>query len=115
MAVTETFLRTGGAWQERYEQLRAHWLDPDGGGVLGIMRKPRGRRLLHFGVLGLLDEDPTGGHWFGQGAVSAVESAARCTRVLLAAEDGAVRAREAYRCILDWYCNTTLEVREESA
>ena len=111
----ETFLGLGGAWQERYEHLRAHWLDPDNGGVFAIMRKPRGRRVLHFGVLGLLDEDPTGGHRFGEGAVSATEFAASCTRVLLAAEDGDARVLEAYRCILGWYCNSTLEVLEKSA
>jgi hypothetical protein len=115
MTEAETFLGLGGTWQERYEDLRAHWLDSDGSGVFTIMRKPRGRRLLHFGVLGLLDEDPTGGHWFGEGAASAMGVAARCTRVLLAAEDGDVRVREAYRCILGWYCNTTFETKEKSA
>ena len=108
-------MRLGGVWQERYEQLRASYLDPAGGGVFGVVRKPGGRRLLHFGAVGLLDEDPTAGHWFGEGALSTMGVAAHCTRVLLAVEDGDVRAREAYRCILACYCNTTTEVKEKSA
>ena len=93
------FLSTGGTPQDRYEQLRAWWSEHDED-VLGLVRIPWGLRLLHFGVLGLLDEDVTGDGWFQPGAALPTAPGARCTRVLLSVEDGDRRASEAYRCIL---------------
>jgi hypothetical protein len=93
-------LSTGGSPQDRYEQLRAWWSEHDCEDVLGLVRIPWGLRLLHFGVLGLLDEDVTGDGWFQAGAALPTAPGTRCTRVLLSAEDGATRASEAYRCIL---------------
>jgi len=101
------FLGSGGAAQQRYEELRSRWMAPDSAGILDIVRMPWGRRLVHFGLLGLLDHDPTGWGWFG---VSASEHAARpngaesaqirTTRLMLAADDGETRIREAYRWII---------------
>lgn len=76
--------------------------------MLSILRMPWGRRLLHFGLLGLLDEDPTVGGWFTitrsalEPAVppDATAAVTRCARVLLAEVDGESRLREAYRCVL---------------
>jgi len=92
-------LHQGGAPQDRYELLRAHWFAPDCRGVLGLARRPWAHRLLHFGLLGLLDEDPMGGAWFG--ASPSAAAGMSCTRLLLAADDGDVRARDAYRCLLE--------------
>jgi len=94
------FLGTGGSPQDRYEQLRAWWSAHDYEDVLGLARIPWGLRLLHFGVLGLLDDDITGDGWFQAGAALPTAPGARCTRVLLSVEDGDMRASEAYRCIL---------------
>jgi hypothetical protein len=95
------FLCTGGTVQDRYEQLRAWWSAHDDGDMLGLLRMPWGLRLLHFGVLGLLDEDITGEGWFRAGAsVPPTAPEVRCTRVLLSLDDGGIRASEAYRCIL---------------
>ena len=58
--VQTEFLKVGGTPQERYESLRSRWLAADSPGVLGMVRLPWGRRLLYFGVLGVLDTDPTG-------------------------------------------------------
>ncbi len=96
----ETFLHIGGVSQERYEQLRGRWFAPDGGGVLGLVRLSWGIRFLHFGMLGLLEDDVTGGTWFGPAGSSSSVSGMRCLRVLLGADDGEARAREAYRCVL---------------
>jgi hypothetical protein len=94
------FLGTGGIPQDRYEQLRAWWSAHDYEDVLGLVRIPWGLRLLHFGVLGLLDEDVTGDGWFQPGAALPMAPGTCCTRVLLSVEDGDTRASEAYRCIL---------------
>jgi len=98
------FLRLGGIAQDRYEDLRRRWMSPDSPGTIGLARLPWGRRLIHFGLLGLLDEDVTGGAWFGAGASSPTAPDVRCTRVLLAADEADVRAREAYRCVLASFC-----------
>jgi hypothetical protein len=98
----------GGAPQDRYEILRAWWFAPDCRGVLALARTPWGHRLLHFGLLGLLDQDPTGGAWFGMSSAAAGFS---CRRLLLATDDGEVRARDAYRCLLE--LAAALEALEE--
>jgi hypothetical protein len=112
LARPEQFLRKAGPPQDRYELLRVQWLAPEGGGVFGLMRSCWARRLLHFGLLGLLDEDPTGDGWFGTGT-SAV-AGPRCTRVLLAAEDGQVRAAAAYRFLLQPCPPGSLQALEEA-
>lgn len=90
----------GGVAQERYEELRRFWTDQDAANVLGLVRLRWGQRLVHFGVLGLLDEDPTSAGWFGSSTapLPAHDWALRCVRVLLGAED--VALREAYRRLL---------------
>jgi hypothetical protein len=77
------------------------------GNLLALLRLPWGRRLFHFGVLGLLDEDPTGDGWFAVVAQhapptgsSSAQLELRCARVLLATIDGESRLREAYRWLL---------------
>ncbi len=92
-------MHLGGAPQDRYELLRTRWFAPDCRGMLDLARRPWARRLLHFGLLGLLDEDPTGEAWFG--ASPSAVAGISCTRLLLAADDGDVRARDAYRCLLE--------------
>lgn len=99
------FLHLGGDTQRRYESLRSHWVAPDSRGLLAILRMPWGRRLFHFGILGLLDQDPTGGGWFEVALQDPPTSAAavagpRCARMLLAAIDGESRLRAAYQWLL---------------
>ena len=102
-----SFLERGGTPQQRYEALRSRWVAPDAPGLLAILRMPWGRRLFHFGVLGLLDEDPTGGGRFTMAsqarAVSVSAGAAstpRCARMVLDTLDSESRLREAYRWVL---------------
>jgi len=65
---------------------------------------PWAHRMLHFGVLGLLDGDTSGGDWFGPShalplaGITALNF--RCIRVLLAEDDGDARIRAAYRLLL---------------
>ena len=107
-----TFQNIGGISQERYEGLRRQWLAPNGGGVFSLLRLPWGTRLLHFGMLGLLDEDFTGTAWFGPAAASSSLAGMRCLRVLLGSEDGYGREREAYCCLLASPDNMPLKVAE---
>jgi hypothetical protein len=108
---TVTFWQIGGVSQARYEELRRHWLAPNGGCVFALLRLPWGTRLLHFGMLGLLDEDFTGAAWFGPVGSSSL-AGMRCLRVLLGGEDGYAREREAYCCLLDPPDNVPLKVAE---
>lgn len=108
---TATFGRIGGIAQERYEELRKQWLAPNGGGVFALLRLPWGTRLLHFGMLGLLNEDFTGAAWFGPAGSSSL-AGMRCLRVLLGGEEGYAREREAYCCLLVPADNTPLNVAE---
>jgi len=101
----------GGAPQDRYELLRARWFAPDCRGVLGLARTPWARRLLHFGLLGMLDQDPTGDAWFGASSWWSSSAGFHCTRLHLGAGDGEVRARDAYRCLLE--LGAALEALEE--
>lgn len=99
------FLQLGGDAQRRYESLRSRWVAPDSRSMLAILRVPWGRRLFHFGLLGLLDQDPTGGGWFAVApqdppAPASAVAGPRCARMLLAAIDGESRLREAYRWLL---------------
>jgi hypothetical protein len=107
IGAAEEFLRVGGVLQKRYESVRAGWMALDSPGVLEFLRMPWGRRLFHFGVLGLLDEDPTGaGRFEVTEHVSAAPVSAeavpspRCMRLMLPAVDAESRLREAYRSIL---------------
>jgi hypothetical protein len=84
--------------QERYEALRSRWTDDNSPGTIGLLRLPWGQRLAHFGVLGLLDEDPTEVGWFGDHASPSHAQPVRCVRVLLGAED--VVMRDTYRGLL---------------
>lgn len=97
------FLEAGGAAQQRYEDLRSRWCVSEGK-VLDLVRMPWAHRMFHFGVMGLLDDDASGGNWFGPSRVipfaGAPESNFRCIRVLLAEDGGDARAREAYRLLL---------------
>ncbi len=108
---TATFWQIGGIAQERYEELREQWLAPNSGGVFVLLRLPWGTRLLHFGMLGLLDEDCTGAAWFGPVGSHAL-AGMRCLRVLLGGEDGYVRERAAYCCLLAPPDNMPLNVAE---
>lgn len=99
------FLKLGGDAQLRYESLRSRWLAPESPGAFAILGLPWGRRVLHFGFLGLMDEDPTGRGWFTTVAqtpasIPPAAPAARCRRMMLAAPDGESRLRDAYRWIL---------------
>ena len=96
----DTFLHIGDIPQGRYEQLRSAWLTPNCSSVFRLWRLPWAIRLLHFGMLGLLDEDVTGGAWFGPSGSSSCARGMRCRRVLLGVDDGEAREREAYRCVL---------------
>jgi hypothetical protein len=106
------FLAQGGEPQQRYELLRSYWVESASAGrssfasgLLGLLRMPWGRRLFHFGLLGLLDEDPTDGGRFAvvphaPPSSASASSAPRCARMLLDATDGESRLREAYRWLL---------------
>lgn len=96
----DAFLDIGGISQQRYERLRSTWLTSNGSNVLGLGPLRWAIRFLHFGMLGLLDEDVTGGAWFGLSEPSSCARTMRCRRVLLGANDGDAREREAYRCVL---------------
>jgi len=104
--VQTEFLKVGGTPQERYESLRSRWLTADSPGVLGMVRLPWGRRLLYFGVLGVLDTDPTGIGWFEviepvtPSVATEPAPGPRCMRVMLPTVDGESRLRNAYRSIL---------------
>jgi len=63
------FLRLGEDAQQRYEQLRTIWTEPSGG-IMALLRRSWGQRLVNFGLLGLLNEDPIGGRWFGSSTAS---------------------------------------------
>ena len=109
-AKMEDFLQSGYTAQERYEQLRSQWFSPNNVGIFNLVRMPWGRRLLHFGLLGLRDEDLTGGAWFS--ASQLADNEIRCMRVFLSTDDGDVRMREAYRCILESLILESLETAE---
>ena len=79
--------------------------------ALESARTPWARRLLHFGLLGMLDQDPTGDAWFGAPSWWSSSSGFHCTRLHLGAGDGEVRARDAYRCLLE--LGAALEALEE--
>jgi hypothetical protein len=106
-----TFRQVGGIAQVRYEELRKQWLAPNNCGVFALLRLPWGIRLLHFGMLGLLDEDCTGAAWFGPAGSHAL-AGVHCLRVLLGGDDGYVREREAYCCLLAPPDNMPLNVAE---
>jgi len=97
---TVTFCHIGGIPQERYEELRGQWLASDGGCVFTLLRKPWGTRLLHFGMLGLLDEDFTDSAWFGPSSGASSSSGIHSTRVFLGGEDGNAREHAAYCYLL---------------
>jgi len=71
---------------------------------------PWAHRMLHFGVLGLLDVDTSGGDRFGPSRAlplaGITEMNFHCIRVLLAEDDGDARIRAAYRLLL---CPTITE------
>ena len=102
-------MEAGGPAQQRYEYLRSRWCASEGK-VIDLVRMPWAYRMLHFGVMGLLDDDASGCDWFGSSSAipfaGATESNFRCIRVLLAEDGGDARAREAYRLLL---CPTITE------
>jgi len=80
---------------------------PSSSGLLELLRLPWGRRLFHFGILGLVDEDPTGSGWFSvapqvppEPASTASSPIPRCARMVVSTVDGESRLREAYRLLL---------------
>lgn len=97
---TSTFCHIGGVPQERYEELRGQWFASDGSCVFTLLRNPWGARLLHFGMLGLLDEDFTDSAWFGTSSGSSSSTAIRSTRVFLGEEDGNACEHAAYCYLL---------------
>jgi len=102
-------LAAGGAAQQRYEDLRSRWCASEGK-VFDLVRMPWAYRMLHFGAMGLLDDDASGGNWFSRSRAiplaGGTESNFRCIRVLLAEDGGAARVRAAYRLLL---CPTIIE------
>lgn len=96
------FLGVAGAPQQRYEKLRSCWLESESQTVFDVIRLSWGQRFFHFGILGLLDEDPTGCEWFGSSREMPFGSGKefRCVRTLLATEDSEPRVHQAYRLIL---------------
>jgi hypothetical protein len=109
----DTFLHVGGISQERYERLRSGWSTSSGSNVLGFGRLRWATRLLHFGMLGLLDEDVIGNTWFGRGCSSRA-AGMQCHRLLLGTDDGNAREREAYRCVLLLLDDVPLKAAEGS-
>lgn len=68
---------------------------------MALLRRSWGQRLVTFGLLGLLNEDPTGGRWFGLSTASvSPDGGRRCVRVLLSCEDAEERLRLAYKNLL---------------
>jgi hypothetical protein len=72
------------------------------GGIMALLRMPWGQRLVSFGLLGLLDDDPTGRGWFGPSlSFTRGGGCGRCVRVMLSSEDAEERMRKAYKNVLE--------------
>jgi hypothetical protein len=73
---------------------------------------------LHFGLLGLLDEDPTAAGWFGTAPspspLTLADGPFHCVRVLLGADDADARVRDAYRRLLST-CDLVASTKEALA